>query len=137
MSIVTISKDFDSKPVYFHNTNSLKILIIGRVIDSKGQFDAVKAIHKLVSQDESVELCIIGPTGNKRYLNEIKRYVKRNNLQRQIHFFDYTRSPLTAIHQADVVLLCSNKEAISRVVIEGMLLKKQSSLQIQVGHLSK
>lgn len=121
---VTISKDFATKPVYFHSKNSLKALIIGRIINSKGQFDAVKAVHKLISQGKSIELCIIGPTGSKRYLNEIKDYVKKNNLSRQIHLHDYTPTPLTAIHQADIVLLCSNKEALSRVVIESMFLKK-------------
>jgi len=108
----------------FKNKDTLKLLILATITPSKGQLDAVLAIHEIIKKNYKVELAIIGQKNNKLYLEKIEKYIKDNNLESFIHIFDFIDNPYPVIKLADIVLNCSVNEAFGRTTVEAMLLKK-------------
>jgi glycosyltransferase involved in cell wall biosynthesis len=108
----------------FKNKDTLKLLILAAITPSKGQLDAVLAIHEIIKKNYKVELAIVGQKNNKLYLEQIEKYIKDNNLESFIHIFDFIDNPYPVIKLADIVLNCSVNEAFGRTTVEAMLLKK-------------
>jgi len=107
----------------YQDRQSLKLVMVGFMAESKGQDQAVKATLKLLKQKQNVELLLLG-----RYQNDSQYYIKiqaliGKNLSR-IHLVNHVDNPLDYINAADVVLVCSRNEAFGRGAAEGMLLKK-------------
>ena len=119
---IDIPKKIKKSDIKFKNKTSLKLLVIGSIQRSKGQIDAVKAVNLL--KKKNVELKIVGPVNDEKYLNEIKEYIDDNHLSDNITINSFTNNPLGIIKEADAVILASRNEAIARVVFESMLLKK-------------
>jgi len=109
---------------YFKHEDSLRLLILGMVRESKGQLDAVLAVIELIrNRDLNVELLIVGHSKEK-YLNIIKQLVIDAELQDYIRFLPFQNNVFPIIEQSDILLMCSKFEAFGRVTVEGMLMEK-------------
>ncbi len=113
-----------SKSVYFMRECATKLIIVGNIHESKGQEDAILAIKELVKRKKDVELVILGTTSSSEYLKELKEIVRYENLEEFVRFLDFREDPYSVIDQTDIVLVCSRHEAMGRVTLESMLLKK-------------
>ena len=78
----------------FKDNKTLKLLYIGRITRNrplKPTLKAVKILNKILSK-RKIELTIIGSearssfSGKKGYLDELKQYVKKNSLVKEIRF---------------------------------------------------
>jgi glycosyltransferase involved in cell wall biosynthesis len=107
----------------FTKTNAIKLLIIGRIAETKGQKDAIFAVKELIKRKKDIELIIMG-AGDPVYIKELKEIVKDGYLEPNIKFLDFMENPYPVIKQADIVLMCSRQEAFGRAILESMLLKK-------------
>lgn len=100
----------------------VKIAISGRITESKGHFDLVKAIHILIQQGyKNIECNIFGEVHEKLYYEMILKYIEKNNLQKYIFFRGYYKDVSKELRKMDIQCVCSHKEAFGRVTIEGML----------------
>ena len=108
---------------YFTEPNSTKLIIAGPVKAGKGQKDAILAVKELVQGDRDVELIIMGDCTTE-YAENLKTIVSEEKLEKHIKFIGFKENPYPIMNQADIVLVCSRKEAFGRVTVEGMLLKK-------------
>jgi len=100
-----------------------RCIIIGSVVEGKGQEDPINAIAELSGEGLSVELLIVGrefPTYG-RYLREI---LARRNAGERVLFTGHVEDPSPLIASSDVVLNCSRCEAFGRTTVEGMLAGK-------------
>lgn len=113
----------DSVDRCFNIKDSLKLIIVGHITESKGQRDAIFAVKKSLDKKLNVELLIMG-TNDPDYMGSLIKYVEENGLTNNIKFLDFKENPYNYIKQADVLLLCSHTEAFGRVLVEAMLLKK-------------
>lgn len=104
------------------NSSVFKLIIVGSILPSKGQLEAVKALKYLDNQ--SVHLSIVGPVINKYYLKIIKNFIKNNGLENKVTILDFTDNPYRLIKESDATLICSKNEAFGRTVVESMLLKR-------------
>jgi glycosyltransferase involved in cell wall biosynthesis len=112
-------------PKIFTDIHSLKLIIVGGLLPSKGQKDAILAINELVKKGyKKVQLVILGPYYDVNYLNQLDEFVKKNSLEKNVKFIDFVKNPYPYIKQADVFLMCSKNESYGRVTIEAMALKK-------------
>lgn len=107
---------------YFSKKESLKLSVLGTIMPSKGQLDAIKSINLI--NNKNIELCIVGPVEDISYFNQITNFIKENKLANKIYLHNFSDKPLNIIKQSDVIILPSFHEAISRVVFESMLLGK-------------
>ena len=122
---INIGKSFDDKVErIFKKSNSLKIVLVGSVRESKGQDQAINAVADLTKKGFEIELLLLGKyDANDIYYKKLKSLVKKNKLK-NVYFKNFVINPYPYIDQADVLLMCSRAEAFGRVTVEGMLLKK-------------
>lgn len=111
-------------PSPYSKTATFKLAIVGRIAPSKGQFDAVKALHAIRKQGAQAELLLIGPVGSQDYWEEIERYCKQYDLSEYVHAAGFQDSPADLLEHANVALVCSSNEAYGMVTIEAMQLGK-------------
>ncbi len=131
-NIVTVYYDIEIAPEtlqqedgrhHFSAANATKLIITGRVTDSKGQKEAVLAVKELVQRKKDVELLIVGATPSG-YLSQLEKIVIDGHLETHVRFHEFNENPYPAVNEADIVLVCSRHEAFARVIIEAMLLRK-------------
>ncbi len=108
---------------YFKRKDALRLILLSRIEDAKGQKDAILAMKELISKGRDVELVLLG-SSNSGYLEELKGLVRDYGLEEYITFLGFKENPYPIVNKADIVLLCSRNEAFGRIVIEAMLLKK-------------
>ena len=102
-----------------HATGGSIVLIPARIIEGKGQMDAVRAIKKLHDDKRNVHLVLMG-TSEPLYRKSIESYVSRNHIGDIVHILPFVDTPQTYIKYADVVLNTSRLESFGRSTIEAM-----------------
>jgi len=105
------------------NNWSFICVLVGRLDESKGQTDAIRAIGELVRDGFSVGLIIIGD-GDKSYRHRIQCLICKEKLESYVKLLGYASDPFNLVRSADVVLMCSRNEAFGRVTVEAMKLGK-------------
>lgn len=105
-----------------------RLLLAGAIKPSKGQLVAIEAVKMLDGVGYSVALDIVGPSANNEYLKKIKKasygYEK---IRIKSAYSDIKRE----MSRHDILLMCSENEALGRVTIEAMV----AGLQV-VGYAS-
>ena len=104
-------------------TGALKLAVVGRICEGKGQLDAVRAVAELAKSGINVSLRLIG-TKEAQYGRVLNDYIEEHKLQDRIEFTGYLTDPLPAMSEADIVLVCSRFEGFGRVTVESMYLGK-------------
>lgn len=103
------------------NNDIYKILIAGNICKTKGQEDAIKAVELLKNKGiENIELYI---AGNGNLKENLERYVKEKDLNKQIKFLGYINNIDEIRKNINISLMCSKNEAFGRVTVEGMMAK--------------
>lgn len=101
--------------------DTVNILLAGRILEQKGQLDAVKAINHLVSMGiTNVCLTIAGDAEDSSYFNKINDFINKNQLNDYINITDHVSDLKNLREKNDIGLICSKKEAFGRVTIETM-----------------
>lgn len=101
------------------NNNSIKIVVVGSIIRSKGQLLVVKAIQNLEKcYRDKISLDIIG-TGNKRYIQKIKKVLEEHKLT-NVHLLGYQNDISSKLKNYDIGIMASQGEAFGRVTVEYM-----------------
>lgn len=111
--------DLPLRPVL--KSQTVDLLMAGRLHPGKGQLDAVKAV-KLARQktDRDLRLHILGTVGDPAYAEELHEYVESRGLD-YVSIEDFVND-LSALREAcDIGLTCSYSEGLGRVTIENML----------------
>jgi len=98
----------------------LKILNIGRFTDQKDQITLLKALN-ILKKKIKFEAVIMGKGILK---NELKNFIIKNNLSKNIKLKEFTKNPYPIINQADVFILSSSYEGLPNVLLESLVLKK-------------
>lgn len=96
-----------------------RCVIVGALIEGKGQRDAVLALAHLKKSGLPVELLIVGQ-GEARYRHSLDKLVTENNLGHEVTFIHQVSNSLPVMRSANVILVCSRSEAFGRVTVEGM-----------------
>lgn len=106
-----------------HKDNVIFTMIIAsRLIEGKGQIDAINAMNVLVNEMkiDNIKLYIAG-SGDIKYIEYLKQIVNKFDLSNKIEFLGYIDDLQKVRLKTDVELVCSKSEAFGRVVIEGMM----------------
>ena len=109
---------------YFTNPESFHLIISGTIMPSKGQEDAIRAAIELIkNRHYQVELILVG-YADPDYQKYLKELVENENVNDFIHIIPFMESINSLVQSADIVLICSKKEAFGRVTLEAMLMEK-------------
>lgn len=97
-------------------------MIVGRVLEAKGQLEAVKAVYALRQQGIKAHLNIVGQTNTSLgYYQHIRKFISDKKMSEDVTFLDQMENPFEVVTQADIALTCSPNEAFGRVTTEYML----------------
>jgi glycosyltransferase involved in cell wall biosynthesis len=102
-------------------SDSFRLMLAGRITESKGQADALCAVSILKKRGLPVQLVLLG-TANPLYAAYLKQLQKELDISDCLNWVPFTDSPFEQMLTCDVALLCSRQEAFARVVIEAMKL---------------
>jgi glycosyltransferase involved in cell wall biosynthesis len=100
-----------------------RCVIVGALIEGKGQEDAVLAMAHLRHQGIEAELLIVGE-GTPDYRRRLEVLVYENGLESVITFVGTVKNALPVMRSSNAILVCSRSEAFGRVTIEGMLARR-------------
>ncbi len=100
--------------------NNFTIGIFGRIEKEKGQYLLIEAIEKLRANKLNIKVLIVGHAMSEEYLNELKEYIKKFELQDKIVFTGFTNEVQNIMQICDLVVLATNKETFGLVLIEAM-----------------
>lgn len=99
--------------------NQFKIVTVGRLQKQKG-YDRLLSISKRLKQEQiPFHLWIIGIGPQEQ---ELKQYVKENNLQEDIDFLGFQSNPFPYMKAADLFVCSSRAEGFSTVACEATIL---------------
>lgn len=113
---IVVKQDYRKNP-----NNSMKLIILGSVIEGKGQYQIIEAINLMTDEErEKITLYIIGG-GNRSYINKLNNMVMNYGLSSSVHFLGYQQEASNNISKYDCGLMCSNSEAFGRATIEYMM----------------
>ena len=99
----------------------IKILMLGRLTEQKGQLNALKALNKLSDElKQTVHIDFWGEEDDK-YAIVLRQYVTNNSLENNVSFRGYTTTVGDVIPQYDMGITCSRDEAYGRTTIEYMM----------------
>jgi len=102
---------------------ALRCVVVGRLQPQKGQEDAVGAMAELRRMDVPAELLLLGDA-DPEFCESIHRKVDELDLSDRVHVRGFSEEPIELMNSADVLLMCSRREAFGRVTVEAMRLGK-------------
>ena len=95
--------------------------IIGKISESKGQLQAVRAFKRVSRDIKHIRLLIIGDADDVKYEKIIRDEVTSENIRSNIEFVGYVRDVMPYYEKINVLLMCSSWEAFGRVTVEALI----------------
>ena len=106
-------------------TNAFVVVVLGTLMEAKGQIVAVRAIDQVRRHVPGAALLLVGPEGPPGDVASIRREVASRELGGLVRFLGHRADVLPLITAADVVVVPSTwEEPFGRVAIEAMTLAK-------------
>ena len=103
------------------DVGNFKILFIGSITDRKKPHMIIDALPKL--QDKDVELHLVGPTPNNKYLEELREKIISNNLEDRVYIHGTkSRDDVKEFYsENNLMILPSVSEGLARVIFESQV----------------
>ncbi len=100
-------------------SGSLKLCMVGRIKEKKGQSIAINSMRKLKQKGINTELLLIGE-GTTKYLTHLKKLIRELDLESNVLFLGNIANPYPYMRLSDAVLVCAENEAFGRTTVEAM-----------------
>jgi len=96
------------------------LLFVGNIIKRKGVYFLIRSLSAYLSENQHVQLKILGKKEDQLYYKKIVDYINENNLQKSIVFLDeITHSEIAEyMNSSKILLMASTSEGLPRVLIE-------------------
>jgi glycosyltransferase involved in cell wall biosynthesis len=120
---VTVSDDIEKANRLRPNNQIFQCVLVGSVHPSKGQDEAIAALLEVIRRGINAQLLIVGD-GSKHFQAALRQQVEDYGLTEQVKFIGYSENPMRIMRAADVILMCSRREAFGRATVEAMLAGK-------------
>jgi glycosyltransferase involved in cell wall biosynthesis len=105
------------------SSEALKLVQLGTVQPRKGPEDAIRAVAAVTERGRDVSLKLVGAV-DPAYATRLQALCVDLGVFDRVELVSFTTDPFAVIQAADVVLVCSNREAFGRTTIEAMKLGK-------------
>lgn len=122
-----IAKDAAARPSFPpfpHADPGLRITVVGRLADSKGQWRAIDAVGELNRNGVRASLCLVGSWVDPDYDIRLMRRARELGVGDRVTIVGEQSNPFPFIQAADVCVTPSSIEAFGRTTLEAMVLGK-------------
>lgn len=101
--------------------DKINMILAGRIVPDKGHEDILYALIKLKEKEyDNIILNIAGDILDKEYYNKLQKIIKDNNLTDNVIVHGKINDMKIIRKNMDIELMCSIKEPLGRVTVEGM-----------------
>lgn len=97
----------------------LRISVVGLVMPTKGQLEALTILKVLHDQGHSVQLQFFGEVNDAGYHEQLLAYIEKHQLQTKVVWKGYVAQD-ALYPQTDILLSCARNEGFGRTIIEAM-----------------
>jgi len=104
--------------------DDLKITVVGRLSDTKGQWRVVDAIGELKRRGATAHLCLVGSWTDNDYDLQLRARARALGVDSQLTIVGEQENPFPFVAAADVCVTASTIEAFGRTTLEYMLAAK-------------
>lgn len=116
-----ISTDEFSNQKEILKNDKIKLAVIGRISEGKGQKDLVDAARLLnKTYQQKIEIYLVG-SNDSDYALKLKEQIVNNNLNKIIHFNGIIYDITNFYKDMDIIVVTSRNEAFGRTTIEAMM----------------
>jgi glycosyltransferase involved in cell wall biosynthesis len=98
----------------------VRLLLLGRLVPSKGTELAIRALKYLREEPFAVTLRVVG-RGGDQYLEHLRSVARNMGVYDMVEFAEFTTQPEQEIERANMLLMCSDDEAFGRVTAEALV----------------
>ncbi len=113
---IKIKEDFEKD----FSQDKLKILFMGGIQESKGQYQLIEAIHLLPDMIQKQIVVDFYGNGSDAYIHYLEKKIKKYNIIKNFNFKGYNKNIENIISKYDIGIMCSKAEAFGRVTVEYM-----------------
>ena len=99
------------------NKKISRFIFIGSLTNRKNIFELIQTFKKLIFDGEKIFLDVVGDGSIKI---KIENYIKMHNLKKNIRLVGQVKDPENYLLKADVFILPSSSEGISRAILESL-----------------
>lgn len=121
--IITVYDSIDSSQIKIKSSynidNIYKIVMVSNICEEKGQKKVIDAINSLKNK-KRIRFDIFG-TGSQEYINYLKKYIKKENLEDIVFFNGYDNEIKCKLYNYDIAVMCSKTDGFGLVTVEYML----------------
>jgi len=93
--------------------------VVGAITQSKNQFEALQAFNLFQVKYPDSKLIFVGGEYEKSYIEKLKNYIQTNNIK-NVTFTGFVTNVNSYYNEIDILIMCSQHEALGRVTIEAM-----------------
>lgn len=104
----------------------LKIAVVGRLSDTKGQWRVIDAVGALEKRGIRASVCLVGSWTDPDYDVQLKARARAAGIAERVTIVGEQDNPFPFVAAADVCVTASSIEAFGRTTLEYMLLSKPS-----------
>ena len=101
--------------------DDLKITVVGRLSDTKGQWRVVDALGALKERGAVARLCLVGSWTDNDYDLQLRDRARALGVEAQLTIVGEQENPFPFVAAADVCVTASTMEAFGRTTLEYML----------------
>lgn len=101
-------------------SDTLNIVHVGRIAEEKGQLKLIKAFANISSEFSQWQILMYGKVYQENYEKEIREYVEKNNLQKQVLFMGEATDIKQVWDKAEILVLPSASEGFPLALTEAM-----------------
>ena len=117
---IIIKRSKESLKFKFFETEDLKIINIGRLVQQKDQITFLKSLN-LIKDKIKFKALIVG-SGDKK--DNLEDYIKDNKLDNFVKIINFKKNPYNYIKKADLVVHTAIYEGLPNVLLEAICLNK-------------
>ena len=107
----------------FRRAGALRLAVFAALHPSKGQEDAIRAVAELTAEGRDIELLLAGQV-HAGHWPRLEALIAKHGLQDRVWTPGFVADRFPAMREANIILVCSRREAFGRVGVEAMLLGK-------------
>lgn len=97
----------------------LRLLHLARIDPGKGQIETLIAINELKKIHQPFKVQFVGSITKGNYLEEVKSFVKLNNLEQYVEFVGHSNDVSNFLMNSDFFIFPSWGEGLPNVILEG------------------
>lgn len=114
----------DLDPFPAASPESLRIAMVGRISEAKGQLEAVEAVALLRDSGVDARLCLVGASEPPGFETRVHELAERLGVADRITITGEQSNPFPVVRAADVCVTASRIEAFGRTTLEYLALGK-------------